>query len=369
MAVTIRNLVKRYGSTPVLKGISLTVEDGQFVSLLGPSGCGKTTLLQSIAGLVTVEGGEILVDGTVWSSADTLLATDRRHVGLVFQDLALWPHMNVFENIAFGLKIKRWGAKEIRDRVESVLATVDMTSYRNHAIHELSGGQRQRIAIARALALSPRLILMDEPLSALDAKLRERMRWELRDMMKRANTTTIYVTHDQMEALSMSDHVVLMNQGEVVQQGAPHELYHHPRTVFAADFLGASNIFPCEVRKTGAELEWKGVALPADIPPGAGEGAPVTATTRPHAIRVEPYRGGGTGTGYRGEVVSAIFQGSHWTYRIRLDENGEMVEAAKDAVFYPGDVVLVSFPPGSVIVLEDGPSPSGDVAVAKRGVV
>lgn len=355
MAIEVRHLIKHYGDTPILKDVSLTVEDGKFVTLLGPSGCGKTTLLQAIAGLVPISGGDIIVDGQVWSSATQTLAPDRRNIGMVFQDLALWPHMNVFDNIAFGLKIKRWSAAAIRDRVDEVLTMVGMLTYRQQLVHQLSGGQRQRIAIARALALSPQVILMDEPLSALDAKLRERMRWELREMMQEARTTTIYVTHDQMEALSMSDFVVLMNNGTIVQQGSPEDVYHHPRTVFAADFLGASNILSCEVdeyREGLATLRWNGLSLAAYVPRDCKR---VVVTIRPHAFQVQkssqdPLIGA---TMWAGKVVSAIFQGTHWLYRIQLDDNGASVDVATTMMLCPGEAITLTVPYDALSVVDN----------------
>ena len=360
MSVELSGIVKRYGDHTALDGVSLTVGDGAFVSLLGPSGCGKTTLLNAIAVLIPVDGGEVSVDGERWSTPGYTLPPEARHIGMVFQDLALWPHMNVFDNIAFGLNLRRVPAKEVRERVGDVLATVDLAPYAQSMVHHLSGGQRQRVAIARALVLAPRLILMDEPLSALDAKLRERMRWELRELMHRAAMTTVYVTHDQAEALSMSDHVVLLNQGRVVQAGPPEALYQEPATPFAAEFLGASNLLRAVVETVSdhrARLRWHGQPLWAERGQAAPIGAEVPVMVRPHSLLLsrmdEREVGDGPVASWPARIESRTFLGAHWSYRVSLMESGECLEVAAPRRFEVGETVVVLCPEGAAVVLTD----------------
>jgi len=233
-----QNICKRYaGSAPVLRDLSLTVEPGELFFLLGPSGCGKSTLLRIAAGLIEPDSGLILLDGKDIGAQPP----ERRAMPMVFQSYALWPHMNVFENVAFGLKIRKLPAAEIRSRVEDILEAVQMTPYIHRKITALSGGQQQRVALARALVLNPSVLLLDEPLSNLDAKLRDAMRTEIRRICKEKELTALYVTHDRREALSMADRIAVLNSGAVRQCGTPREIYRTPRDRFTASFLGDVN--------------------------------------------------------------------------------------------------------------------------------
>lgn len=234
----IRGITKCYErGKPVIDNINLSVRDGELFFLLGPSGCGKSTLLRIIAGFLDADSGRVVLDG----QDITDLAPEKRGTPMVFQSYALWPHLNVFENIAFGLKLKKLMRAEIKCQVESMLHTVKMTEFATRRVGSLSGGQQQRVALARALALEPRLLLLDEPLSNLDAKLRDTMRYEIRRICKERGLTAVYVTHDRREALSMADQVAILHQGRLEQVAPPHEIYGAPLTRFAAAFLGDAN--------------------------------------------------------------------------------------------------------------------------------
>jgi len=238
-AVELHDIVKRYGTVVALDHVTLSVEKGEFVSLLGPSGCGKTTTLRVIAGFVEPEEGEILVMGEEVSTRPP----HKRDMGMVYQNYALFPHMTVFDNVAYGLYVRGIPRAHIRDRVASVLDLVQLTGMGDRYPSQLSGGQQQRVALARAIAIQPKVLLLDEPLSNLDAKLRRQMQVELRELQHRLAITTVYVTHDQEEALTLSDRIVVMHGGRVMQIGEPSVVYHHPANTFVADFIGTTNIF------------------------------------------------------------------------------------------------------------------------------
>jgi putative spermidine/putrescine transport system ATP-binding protein len=242
VSVSIRSVSKIYGQTTALENVSLDVGEGEFMSLLGPSGSGKTTLLSLLGGFVRASSGQIFFgDRDV-----TLTPPHRRDIGVVFQNYALFPHMSVGENVAFPLKARGMNSEQARARVDAALVTVELSGYQNRAIHQLSGGQRQRVALARAIVFEPRLILMDEPLSALDKQLRETMQIELRQLHKRLGATIIYVTHDQREALTMSDRIAVMRNGRLVQVDTPHRLHDYPANDFVASFIGESTLVPVE---------------------------------------------------------------------------------------------------------------------------
>ncbi len=249
--VVISNLVKQFGSFRAIDGVSLTIEPGELVVLLGPSGCGKTTTLRCVAGLEDVSGGEIRMGEDVVSSASVALPPEKRAIGMVFQSYAVWPHMSVFENVAFGLRLKGLGRQEITERVERVLALVGLKGFGARDISKLSGGQQQRVALARAIVLEPRVLLFDEPLSNLDAKLREHMRFEIRELQKRLGITSLYVTHDQQEAMVIADRIVLMDSGRIDQIGGPQDIYRRPASRFGAEFVGLANVVTATVGADG----------------------------------------------------------------------------------------------------------------------
>ena len=242
--IEISDLVVDYGEVRAVDGVSLSVAQGELVTLLGPSGCGKTTTLRAVAGLEDPSGGVIRLGGTtVYSaSAKRNLPSEKRGVSMVFQSYAIWPHMTVFDNVAYGLKVRKMPKAEIAANVARVLDLVQMRGYSDRPSSKLSGGQQQRVAVARAIAFSPEVLLFDEPLSNLDAKLRVQMRVELRELQKRLGITALYVTHDQEEALAISDRVIVMNAGKIEQIGTPEDIYRFPRTVFVADFVGNANM-------------------------------------------------------------------------------------------------------------------------------
>ncbi|MFZ2585052.1 MAG: ABC transporter ATP-binding protein [Enterococcus aquimarinus] len=236
--ISFTDVVKRYDDETILKGVSFEIEEGKFYTLLGPSGCGKTTILRIIAGFSEASEGDVYFEGKRIND----VPANQRQVNTVFQDYALFPHMNVFENVAFGLKIKKLPKNKIKEKVEEALRLVRLAGYENREISEMSGGQRQRVAIARAIVNEPKVLLLDEPLSALDLKLRTDMQYELRELQQRLGITFIFVTHDQEEALAMSDEIFVLNQGEIVQSGTPVDIYDEPINNFVADFIGESNI-------------------------------------------------------------------------------------------------------------------------------
>lgn len=364
MKISLQNIAKKFGDKEVLHNISLDVESGEFVALLGPSGCGKTTLLNLLAGLVDLDGGSIQVGNEIWSQQGFTLPAEKRRVAMVFQDFALWPHMSVFDNVAFGLKLTKASSEDIKSRVHSVLSMVQMDRYARAFPHQLSGGQKQRIAIARALAPNPTIMLMDEPLSSLDAKLREQMRWELLSLVRQAGITTIYVTHDQVEALSMADHVVLLNEGMIEQSAKPTHLYHSPKTTFAATFVGASNVIRGIVHS--ADKEMVTIEHHHHYISCMGEalvGQSITLMIRPSDIRLAHMEGAELNHESDNEAVAAnhyeavieqrAFQGVHWQYRVKLAGWDSMLEVWSPIELAVGIQVMIELPVGSCRIVEE----------------
>ena len=244
--VNIQNVTKAFGDNVVLREFNATFRDGEFITLLGPSGCGKTTMLRIIAGFEKPTRGEVYIDGILVSGGKTFVPPEKRGIGMVFQSYAVWPHMNVFDNVAYPLTIRHVSKAEIKASVERVLGIVHLSQYAERFPNQLSGGQQQRVALARALVAEPKLLLLDEPLSNLDAKLRESMRFEIKEIQRKLGITVVYVTHDQTEAMAMSDRIFLINRGDIQQSGTPQEIYNSPVNQFVADFLGNVDFFKGE---------------------------------------------------------------------------------------------------------------------------
>ncbi len=282
--LSIRHLTKTYGKTIAVDDVSLEITAGEIVCLLGPSGCGKTTLLRLLAGLETADAGELWVDGAEIGR----VPPHKRDFGLMFQDYALFPHKNVGDNVAFGLKMHGRGQAETTQRVQEVLELVQLDGYEERTIEQLSGGERQRIALARALAVNPRLLMLDEPLGALDRALRERLMIDLRQILRRVGVTAVYVTHDQTEAYAISDKIVVMNHGRVAQVDTPEQLYEQPATPFVAQFLGFENVVTGQVLagEAGEVDTAVGLIQTSDPLPPAGE--TVTLLLRPRAAQLSP---------------------------------------------------------------------------------
>jgi iron(III) transport system ATP-binding protein len=250
--ITINHITKSFGDNTVLKDFTETFKDGEFITLLGPSGCGKTTMLRIIAGFEKPTSGELWIDDQLVSGGKTFVPPEKRGIGMVFQSYAVWPHMNVFDNVAYPLRIQKKPKEQIKDAVGKVLEIVHLSQYTDRLPSQLSGGQQQRVALARALVAEPKLLLLDEPLSNLDAKLRESMRFEIKEIQQRTGISVVYVTHDQTEAMAMSDRIFLINSGVVQQCGTPQEIYNQPANQFVADFLGKVDFFKGEV--TGGRI-------------------------------------------------------------------------------------------------------------------
>jgi iron(III) transport system ATP-binding protein len=300
--IVIRGLSKSFGAgadtSAAVSDLDLAVADNQFVTLLGPSGCGKTTTLRLIAGYIVPDAGTIHVDERLVSAPGTVVPPDRRGMGMVFQNYAVWPHKSVYENVVFGLKLRKVTGAQARRRVEEALALVNLTGLEQRFPNELSGGQQQRVALARSLVVEPQILLLDEPLSNLDAKLRERMRGELKQLQRRTGITFVYVTHDQAEALALSDMIAVMHTGRLQQYGTPHEVYARPANRIVADFMGLVNLLPGRVVGTAdgqGMVEAAGdLRLSVPLPRGTGSGDAVDLVIRPESIRLDaPATGNG----------------------------------------------------------------------------
>ena len=309
-------LVKAFGAQRAVDGINLAVESGELVCLLGPSGCGKTTTLRCIAGLEIPTAGEIRVGDQVVAGPGVFVPPERRNIGMVFQSYAIWPHMSVFENVAYGLRLQEMEEKALRERVAEVLELVGLTGLEKRMGTDLSGGQQQRVAVARSVVIRPEVLLFDEPLSNLDAQLRTRMRGELRRLQRAVGITSIYVTHDQEEAMAISDRIVLMNHGRIEQEGLPFEIRERPRTPFAAGFLGSINWFDGVVaaRKPGAVMvvidDAEGLTLTCTTEKDYPVGTPLRGGVRPEQVRLRPLGDGGSAASRKGAIRDATYLGT-----------------------------------------------------------
>ena len=349
-AVEFRNVEVAYGKFIAVHEFSLSIEKGSFVTLLGPSGCGKTTLLRSIAGLVDITRGQISIGGRRIDDVPIY----KRNIGLVFQNYALFPHKSIFDNVAFGLKYRNVQKAEIATRVARALEMVRLPGSEKKLPSQLSGGQQQRIALARAIVFEPEVLLLDEPLSALDANMREEMRVEIKKIQKQTGITAIFVTHDQEEALSMSDRIVVMSAGRAEQIGTPQDVYDRPATTFVADFLGKANILAGTVKATspsGAFItlgDGQQVEVHTDRPLVAGDA--VSVVVRPQMLLTPPVAGANT---LRGKVVSTSYLGGRIIYEIDVG-TGAVIRAnlsISGAIMREGDMIEIGFQPGDCVVL------------------
>jgi iron(III) transport system ATP-binding protein len=344
--IQIESVTKRFGALTAVRELSLEVADREFVTLLGPSGCGKTTLLRLIAGFMAPDAGIIRVGPATLSTATAVVPPERRGMGMVFQNYAVWPHKTVHQNVAFGLQVRHVGKRETQARVARVLELVNLAGLERRYPNQLSGGQQQRVALARSLVVEPGILLLDEPLSNLDAKLRERMRWELKDLQRRTGITFVYVTHDQAEAMALSDRIAVMHQGEVMQVGPPRAVYTRPANKTVADFMGLINLIPGRVLRAAGDASIVAVGgdhrIGLSLPPGSADGQIVQVAVRPESLRVtRPVAGSSPAVSEAlpGKVVEVTFLGNLTDCHVTLDD-GTRIRVQAD----PGEVLEVGQP-------------------------
>ena len=352
--VELRSVSKKFGKQYAVRDVSLAVDKGEFLSLVGPSGCGKTTTLRLIAGFLKPDEGEIFLGGESMNG----VGVRERQVGIVFQNYALFPNLTAFENIAFGLRTRKTPERELRERVEHMLSIVGLSPRAQAFPRELSGGQQQRIALARALAIRPRVLLLDEPLSALDAKVRNSLRFEIKRIQRESGITTIYVTHDQEEALSISDRVALMNEGGIEQTGTPGDIYLRPASLFVADFVGVNNLLQGEYLGEGRFL-WKGRTLSVDarqqVPPG-----PCSLMIRPERILLcGPGQGGPNHLA--GRVTGRVFLGPLLRLAVNVDGERILLDILNTDARHPSpdEAIDCCFSPEDGLPLPGGPGDRG----------
>lgn len=342
--IQLKNITKKFGDDVVLDNISLDIRDKEFITFLGPSGCGKTTTLRIIAGFLAADSGQVLFEGTDIGS----LPAHKRQVNTIFQRYQLFPHLNVYENIAFGLRCKKGSKKlkekDISQKVKQMLNLVNLNGFERRDIASLSGGQQQRVAIARALAVEPRVLLLDEPLAALDLKLRKDMQVELKNIQKSLGITFIFVTHDQQEALSMSDRVVVMNEGKIQQIGAPIDIYNEPKNAFVADFIGESNILD-GVMLDDFKAQFSGAVFQC-LDKGFAQGEQVDIVVRPEDVDVVPYGEGEIS----GVITSNTFKGIHFEMIVDIQNFKWMIQTTD---YYPvGTKIGIDIEPDAIHVMK-----------------
>ena len=349
----VRGLEKWYGAVKAVDQVSFDLHRGEVLTLLGPSGCGKSTTLRLVAGLEQPDAGQISVQGRVVACADKriFVPAEKRNVGLVFQSYAIWPHMTVFDNVAYPLTIRRVPRADVARKVRAVLSLVGLAGLEQRPATHLSGGQQQRVALARALAYEPDLLLLDEPLSNLDAKLREEMRVQLRALQSRLGTTILYVTHDQVEAMSLSHQVAVMRNGRIEQLGPPAAVYESPATYFVQSFVGRTLAFEGVVRRDNgvgyvqldehADLRLAAADLPAD-------GSRVRVTVRPEDVSLEPFGANGSSDGLRAMVEDLIYCGDHLECALRVGRVELVLHAPKQLALARGQEAVLTFNPARV---------------------
>src|SRR5215831_14760444 len=357
-SIEVRDLVVRYGGVVAVRGVTFTVGAGEHLTLLGPSGCGKTTTLRAIAGLERPASGEIRIGGTAVFSKNVNIPAERRGLSMVFQSYAIWPHMSVFDNVAYGLRVRKRPEAEVTQRVREALDLVQLGDFGARSASKLSGGQQQRVALARAFVFSPSVLLFDEPLSNLDAKLRAEMRVELKELQRRLDITSVYVTHDLEEALAISDRIVVMRDGVIEQIGSPGEIYDRPRNTFVADFVGSANLIRGRRR---ADLERDGLVVletaagalvhgTAASPPSGDEALLAVRTVR---LRLERARPAGETNVWPARIRRRVFQGDFTQYHVEWDGRVLVVRLATSDPLSEGDEVFVSADPRYCVLLEE----------------
>ncbi len=338
--IDLKNISVSFDGEQILKNINLYIRDGEFITFLGPSGCGKTTTLRIIAGFLEPDGGDVIFDGKRING----VPPHKREVNTIFQRYALFPHLNVAENIAFGLKLKKMPKDKIDKKVEEMLSLVNLKGFGNRNINSLSGGQQQRVAIARALAVDPKVLLLDEPLGALDLKLRKDMQNELKKIQQSLGITFIYVTHDQEEALSMSDTIVVMDSGKIQQIGSPTDIYNEPKNAFVADFIGESNIVD-GIMKEDRIVEFSGHVFDC-LDGGFGKNEAVDVVVRPEDVDVVPVSEGML----TGKVTSVTFKGVH--YEIIVDIGGFLWMIQSTDIQYEGSEIGLVIEPDAIHIMK-----------------
>jgi iron(III) transport system ATP-binding protein len=343
-SIHIERVTKRFGATVAVRAVSLHIVEREFVTLLGPSGCGKTTLLRLLAGFMAPDDGAIRVGAVTLSTPSAVTPPEQRGMGMVFQNYAVWPHRTVYQNVAFGLEVRRVARAETRARVARILELVNLAGLEQRYPSQLSGGQQQRVALARSLVVEPSILLLDEPLSNLDAKLRERMRWELKDLQRRTAITFVYVTHDQSEAMALSDRIAVMHQGEVMQLGPPRQVYTRPANKTVADFMGLVNLIPGRVVRAAGDdsLVAVGGGSPVGLalPPSAVAGQTVQVAVRPERLCVTAH----APSELAGEVAEVTFLGNLIDCHVILDDGTRVrVQMAADGAVAAGQKVGLRF--------------------------
>ena len=357
--IEIHGLFKRYKKVVAVNHIQLDVKEGEMLTLLGPSGCGKTTTLRCIAGLERPEGGDIRIDGKSML-AEGFVQPSKRGIGMVFQNYAVWPHMRVFNNVAYGLKIQNVPRDTMRDRAYQVLELVGLKGLEERYPNQLSGGQQQRVALARALIRNPKVLLLDEPLSNLDAKLREKMRFEIKSLVQRMGITSVYVTHDQAEAMVISDRVVIMDSGNVVQIGRPEEIYERPANRFVADFIGAMNFMPADVidAPAGADTAVVQTAFNASLrcqknPQAApAPGTRVFASIRPEDVEIHAAPPADKENLFEGILTHTAYLGNFAYFFVNIMDIAIRVQASQRLTHKEGDKLFLRLNPEKCLMLE-----------------
>ena len=329
--IQLKNLSKKYGSFNAVDSVNLSIKDGEFVTLLGPSGCGKTTTLRMVAGFIKPTSGDLIIGGSNMVG----VPPHNRKVGLVFQNYALFPHMTVRKNVAFGLKMQKMHQSLISEKVNKILKTVQLQELSERMPSELSGGQQQRVALARALVIEPEVLLLDEPFGALDKNLRDHMRIELRDLQRKLNISTIFVTHDQDEALSMSDRIVVMEKGKICQIGSPNEIYENPASVFVAGFLGLSNIFSAvctKIIRAKKTIEFEGLTIELENEK-LNKSDKISIMIRPENIQIYKKKNRSKKEDFLGFIKSKIYLGSTIQYQVKIKDGPVILINANNSKF------------------------------------